>query len=168
MAQLPYPHIRNSASFSGCRIAVEFDSSRDTRRTHEYGHYPEHSRTHGLDLLDFVIGSAIAVLAALLLLAAYAIASQVSVPAVYMIAATLAVIGWAFQIVGHAVFERRRPAFLDNLTHMLIGPMFVVAKAFTRFGFRRDLSDALQKSAHPVVRDLTAHPAEKCAEVRPQ
>jgi uncharacterized membrane protein YGL010W len=60
-----------------------------------------------------------------------------------LIALMCFVAGWLFQIVGHAVFERRKPAFLDDLSQMLIGPMFLAAKALVGLGWRRDLADAL-------------------------
>ncbi len=36
------------------------------------------------------------------------------------------VLGWVFQLVGHAVFEKKSPAFTKNLLHILIGPVFVI------------------------------------------
>ena len=39
------------------------------------------------------------------------------------------VIGWIFQGIGHAVYEKRSPAFLKNLLHMLVGPIFLVNEA---------------------------------------
>jgi uncharacterized membrane protein YGL010W len=36
------------------------------------------------------------------------------------------VVGWVFQAVGHAVYEKNRPAFFKNLQHLLVGPMFLV------------------------------------------
>ena len=44
----------------------------------------------------------------------------------------LFVIGWIFQLVGHAVYEKKSPAFLRNLAHLLIGPLFLLAKAVGR------------------------------------
>ena len=38
----------------------------------------------------------------------------------------LFVIGWVFQFVGHGVYEKRSPAFTDNLAHLLVGPMWVL------------------------------------------
>jgi len=35
-------------------------------------------------------------------------------------------IGWVFQGIGHAVFEKNKPAFLKNIAHLLIGPVFLV------------------------------------------
>jgi uncharacterized membrane protein YGL010W len=36
------------------------------------------------------------------------------------------VAGWIFQAVGHAVYEKNRPAFFKNLLHLLGGPIFLV------------------------------------------
>lgn len=36
------------------------------------------------------------------------------------------VIGWAFQLVGHSVYEKKSPAFADNLIHLLVGPMWIL------------------------------------------
>ena len=47
-------------------------------------------------------------------------------PAWTALAAFLA--GWAVQFYGHAAFEKRSPAFLRNLTHLLVGPAFVVSE----------------------------------------
>lgn len=36
------------------------------------------------------------------------------------------VVGWIFQGIGHAVYEKKSPAFLRNLVHLLVGPAFLV------------------------------------------
>jgi len=36
------------------------------------------------------------------------------------------VLGWVFQGVGHARFEKNRPAFFKNLAHLLVGPLFLL------------------------------------------
>ena len=36
---------------------------------------------------------------------------------------------WILQFVGHYVFEARSPAFFRNLTHLLVGPLWVLARA---------------------------------------
>jgi uncharacterized membrane protein YGL010W len=36
--------------------------------------------------------------------------------------------GWIPQLVGHARFERNRPAFATNLRHLLVGPLWIVAR----------------------------------------
>jgi uncharacterized membrane protein YGL010W len=44
------------------------------------------------------------------------------------LAAGLFVVGWIFQLVGHAVYEKNRPAFFRNLAHLLIGPLWIARK----------------------------------------
>ena len=96
-------------------------------------------------LLDIPIGLAIAGVAALLLFTAATIASHASVAVVWAISLILIVIGVALQIIGHQVFERRQPALIDNPTHLLLGPVFVMAKLFISLGFRDDLAAVIQQ-----------------------
>lgn len=43
------------------------------------------------------------------------------------------VVGWIVQYIGHLKYEKKSPAFYTNLTHLLIGPLWVFAKAI-RYG----------------------------------
>ncbi len=36
------------------------------------------------------------------------------------------VLGWIFQGIGHARFEKNSPAFFRNLVHLMVGPLFLV------------------------------------------
>jgi uncharacterized membrane protein YGL010W len=47
-------------------------------------------------------------------------------------AAALFAVGWIFQLVGHSVYEKNRPAFVRNLRHLLIGPLWIARKASGR------------------------------------
>jgi uncharacterized membrane protein YGL010W len=40
--------------------------------------------------------------------------------------------GWILQFLGHALFEKSKPAFLRNLLHLLVGPAWLVERAFGR------------------------------------
>jgi uncharacterized membrane protein YGL010W len=91
-------------------------------------------------LLDTALGMGIVGAAVLLLSTAAIIVSNVSVGAVWSISAVLIVVGVSLQIIGHRLFERRQPALLDNPPHLLLGPMFVMAKLFIALGFRHDLA----------------------------
>ena len=104
-------------------------------------------------LLDVSIGLAIAAAAALLLFTGAIIASHASVTVVWTISIVLIVIGVAMQIVGHQVFERRQPALVDNPTHLLLGPVFVMAKLFISLGFRDDLAAVIQQNQGGVQQD---------------
>jgi uncharacterized membrane protein YGL010W len=98
-------------------------------------------------LLDFALGAAILAAAIVLLWLAAAIASHATTTGLWSLTAILSVVGVASQIIGHRVFERRQPALVDNPTHLLLGPMFVMAKLFIALGFRRDLAIIIQ--GHP-------------------
>jgi|SRR5262249_46737871 len=69
--------------------------------------------------LDVPLGVAIAVELALLDLLARAVGD-------WRIGLAAFAIGWLFQGIGHGVFEKNRPAFLKNLAHLMIGPLFLV------------------------------------------
>jgi uncharacterized membrane protein YGL010W len=101
-------------------------------------------------LLDLTIGLAIACAAALLLFTAATIASHASVTVVWAITIVLILIGVAAQIIGHQVFERRQPALMDNPTHLLLGPVFVMAKLFISLGYRADLAAIIQPASKSV------------------
>ena len=43
------------------------------------------------------------------------------------------VLGWVAQYVGHLKYEKKSPAFYKNISHTLIGPLWIFAKAI-RYG----------------------------------
>ena len=36
------------------------------------------------------------------------------------------VFGWILQLLGHVIFEKEKPSFMDNLVHLLIGPLWIL------------------------------------------
>ncbi|MBW3671962.1 MAG: DUF962 domain-containing protein, partial [Acidobacteria bacterium] len=38
----------------------------------------------------------------------------------------LFIAGWVLQFVGHGMYEKSSPAFLRNLLHLLVGPIWIV------------------------------------------
>ena len=54
--------------------------------------------------------------------AAYAVAN-------YRVGLGVFFAGWIFQGIGHAVYEKRSPAFLRNMVHLLVGPIFLINEA---------------------------------------
>jgi uncharacterized membrane protein YGL010W len=97
-------------------------------------------------LLDTALGAAILGAAFLLLSLAAFIVDHGSVTVLWSLFTALAIFGVAAQIIGHRVFERRQPALVDNPSHLLLGPMFVMAKLFIVLGFRHDLAVILAPS----------------------
>jgi len=67
------------------------------------------------------------------------------------------VTGWVLQFIGH-YYEGRKPAFVDDLVGLLIGPMFVVGEALFAAGLCRPLAQEIERRTGPtLLRDL-AHP----------
>jgi uncharacterized membrane protein YGL010W len=105
-------------------------------------------------LLDLRYGLVMAVLMALSLWAGYALASQST--AVWLgTGIGMFVVGWIFQLVGH-VYEGKKPAFVDDLTGLIIGPLFVVAEVGFAIGLRADVEHQIEDRAGPV-RSLKPH-----------
>jgi uncharacterized membrane protein YGL010W len=96
---------------------------------------------------DFGLGLGIAVAAVLLLWLATTIANNVTVVSMWIIAVTLFVLGWVLQIIGHQVFEGKRPTAINNPVQSLIAPMYMMAKLYVALGFRPDLAAILQRSS---------------------
>jgi uncharacterized membrane protein YGL010W len=112
-------------------------------------------------VLDAAIGIAILCAAVVLLATAAMVVSVASAAVVWSITAALILIGVGFQVVGHRVFERRQPALMDNPAHLLLGPMFVMAKLFIAFGFRQDLARVMAPVPQQALRNSAANPAER-------
>lgn len=67
-------------------------------------------------------------------------------------------IGWAMQFLGH-YYEGRKPAFVDDIFGLLVGPMFVMAEALFSMGWNKPMLAEIERRAGPThLRDL-AHPA---------
>jgi len=67
-------------------------------------------------------------------------------------------IGWVIQFIGH-YYEGRKPAFVDDIVGLLVGPLFVTAEALFSMGWNKPLLAEIERRAGPThIRDL-AHPA---------
>jgi len=65
-------------------------------------------------------------------------------------------LGWIIQFVGH-FYEGRKPAFVDDLTGLLVGPMFVVGEWLFAVGWGHELRSEIERRAGPThLRDLAA------------
>jgi uncharacterized membrane protein YGL010W len=118
-------------------------------------------------LLDAAIGTGILAAAVILISTAAVIVNYANAASVWAISAVLIAIGIGCQIVGHRFFERRQPALVDNPTHFLLGPMFVMAKLFVALGFRHDLVAILDQTLQPAPRNSSSHAEEHQVEPLP-
>jgi uncharacterized membrane protein YGL010W len=64
------------------------------------------------------------------------------------------IIGWIIQFVGH-YYEGRKPAFVDDLVGLLVGPMFVIGEALFALGWGARLLAEIERRVGPThIRDL--------------
>jgi uncharacterized membrane protein YGL010W len=61
----------------------------------------------------------------------------------------LFVVGWVIQFVGH-YYEGRKPAFVDDIMGLAVGPLFVVAEAGFLVGLRPEVQQQVEQIAGPV------------------
>lgn len=61
----------------------------------------------------------------------------------------LFVVGWVIQFVGHH-YEGRKPAFVDDLMGLIVGPLFVVAEWGFALGLRKEVQAAIEQRSGPV------------------
>lgn len=96
-------------------------------------------------VLDVPLGLAMLVAMGLLLWAGEAIAGLGARPG-WIGFGVLFVGGWILQLSGH-VFERRRPALVDNLFQIFVAPIFLAAVVFFALGYKPRLHAAVQECA---------------------
>jgi uncharacterized membrane protein YGL010W len=118
-------------------------------------------------LLDAALGTAILGAAVMLLSIAAVIVNYASPFSVWSTSIVLVFIGIGFQIIGHRLFERRQPALMDNPSHLLLGPMFVMAKLFIALGFRPDLAAIIERVPQPAPRGTSSYAEEHQVEPLP-
>jgi uncharacterized membrane protein YGL010W len=66
--------------------------------------------------------------------------------------------GWVIQFVGH-IFEGKKPAFVDDLIGLLVGPLFVVAETGFALGLRPEVLAAIELHAGPTRSGRVQQPA---------
>ncbi|CAJ0819140.1 MULTISPECIES: DUF962 domain-containing protein [Ralstonia] len=69
----------------------------------------------------------------------------------------LFVIGWIIQFVGH-YYEGRKPAFVDDLVGLVVGPLFLVAETAFAMGLRAPLRDEVASRARAMRAALGGKP----------
>lgn len=92
---------------------------------------------------DVRLGLALGAVLALLAAAAEATGTLGS-SATLGVAATIFVLGWALQLLGHRL-EGNRPALLTNLAQTLSAPVFLIAELGFALGCRKELQRAMER-----------------------
>lgn len=100
---------------------------------------------------DMLLGVATAVVNALLVALAHQLvaAAPDGGLAAWQLGLALFVVGWVFQLVGH-YWEGRKPAFVDDIVGLLVGPMFVVGEWLMLLGLLAEMRRTVEAEAGPV------------------
>lgn len=104
---------------------------------------------------NLVLGTATAIATLVLVLAAVPL-GQLDTPPWLAWSLGVFLVGWVFQFIGH-YYEGRKPAFVDDLRGLLVGPMFVTAEALFALGWCKPLAAEIERRVGPThLRDLHA------------
>lgn len=91
--------------------------------------------------LDLRFGVTMTLLMVLSVAAGYWFAAQST--AIWLsVGLGLFIVGWAIQFLGH-YYEGKKPAFVDDLTGLIVGPLFLVAEAAFHFQMRLEVKAAI-------------------------
>ncbi|WP_280152630.1 Mpo1-like protein [Piscinibacter sp. XHJ-5] len=105
---------------------------------------------------NFVLGAAVSFVNFVLILLAHQVPAA-STGAWLSWGVGVFVVGWILQFIGH-YYEGRKPAFVDDLVGLLVGPMFVTGEFLFGLGWGKSLLDEIERRVGPtMLRDL-AHP----------
>lgn len=65
------------------------------------------------------------------------------------------VVGWIFQLIGHK-YEKAKPAFIDDLNQLFIGPLFLMAEVCFALGRLKGLNKNVTSKAIELRKQLEA------------
>jgi len=100
--------------------------------------------------LDFVLGAAMAIYLALNCVLAHEMAIALGSTNSLWAALAIFVVGWILQFWGHK-FEGMKPAFVDDIMGLVIGPLFVMTEVFFMLGLKPKLKQYVEARVGPVV-----------------
>ena len=97
---------------------------------------------------DLLLGLATSVVNGALIAAAHEVPplAQALGLAVWQAGLGLFFIGWVLQFIGH-YFEGRKPAFVDDVVGLLVGPMFVVGEVLMSAGLLQRMRIDIERQA---------------------
>ena len=73
------------------------------------------------------------------------------------VAALLFITGWAIQFIGHK-YEGIKPAFMDDMIGLAIGPLFVMTEVFFMLGLKRSLKQYVEDRVGPTLAQRNGAP----------
>ena len=121
---------------------------------HEVGHAVQHAQAYhwlGLRSALVPIVQLSSNLVGIVLMIGIVLLAMGGSPWVLGLGIGLFAVGWVIQFVGH-YYEGRKPAFVDDVMGLLVGPLFVVAEWGFALGLRAEVQHAVEQRSGPVRR----------------
>ena len=110
-------------------------------------------------LLDFALGLALVFVVGAMAWAGHKVVAA-GTATWLLVGIGMFVVGWIIQFIGH-YYEGRKPAFVDDILGLLIGPLFVLAEVVFMLGGRPSLKAAIEARVGPTgLRDMRAKAPE--------
>jgi uncharacterized membrane protein YGL010W len=113
--------------------------------------------------LDLPLGTVMFVCLAVLCVIASVMAAVLSTKVGLTMAAVIFIGGWALQFWGHK-YEGMKPAFVDDLMGLAIGPLFVMTEVFFHVGLKPELKRYVEARVGPVIAERNGAPISPTAE----
>lgn len=76
----------------------------------------------------------------------YAAKLALALPYDVVLAIAVFVVGWVFQFIGHG-YEKAKPAFVDDINQLLIGPLFLIAELYFYLKFEPEFAEQVDQLA---------------------
>ena len=102
---------------------------------------------------DLVLGAAVSAAVGVLILLAHRVGGE-STASWLAWGIGFFTLGWVIQFIGHW-YEGKKPAFVDDIVGLLVGPMFVTAEAMFGLGWNKPMLAEIERRAGPtMLRDM--------------
>ncbi|MGJ8692322.1 MAG: Mpo1-like protein [Thalassotalea sp.] len=62
-------------------------------------------------------------------------------------------LGWFFQFLGHH-YEKAKPAFVDDIRQLFLGPLFLIAEIYFALGFDNELLAEVHQNAQAIRQNI--------------
>jgi uncharacterized membrane protein YGL010W len=107
--------------------------------------------------LDLTLGAVMAIGLLTFGIVASLMAAVLSDKVGITLALLIFVAGWVIQFIGHK-YEGMKPAFIDDLMGLAIGPLFIVTEVFFLLGLKPDLKKYVEARVGPVLPERNGAP----------
>jgi uncharacterized membrane protein YGL010W len=101
-------------------------------------------------ILDRPLGVGMAIYLFVSTAIASLVTAKTSVPIGLILAAIIFIVGWALQFWGHR-YEGVKPAFVDDIVGLAIGPLFVMAEVYFMLRLKMSLKKYVEDRVGPVM-----------------